>query len=100
MLVGSLAVIVIPAGILLARQSAAVTMINSGAGSLPAAILLGIAAIVLARRGREYAARTLGRSGGERTAAIGRVLGIAGLCMAVTAAVALGFFGLLTLFAS
>ena len=85
---------------MLARYSVTVTLINSAAGSVPASAVLGSAAIVLARRGREQSLRTLGRSGGERAARVGRWLGIAGLCLALAAALALGFFGLLKLFAS
>jgi hypothetical protein len=42
---------------------------------------------------------TIGRAGGETQARIGRVLGILGVLVAVTAAVALAFYGLLALFA-
>ncbi len=98
--VGLVAVAVVPLGVVLARYSVTVTLLNSAAGSVPAAVLLGSAAIVLARRGREHAQRTLGRSGGETAARVGRWLGIAGLCVGLAAALALGFFGLLTLFAS
>ena len=88
-----------PAGVLLARYSDRVTLVNSAVGSVPAAVLLGLYAIVLARRGRETVERTIGRAAGEGAARAGRALGILGLCVAATAALALGFFGLLTLFA-
>ena len=68
--------------------------------SVPAAVLLGFSALVLARRGREQSQRTLGRSGGELTARMGRALGFAALCLAVAALLALGFYGLLTLLQS
>ena len=63
------------------------------------AVVLGFAAIVLARRAREYVQITLGRTGGEQGARAGRALGILGLLVGATAALALGFYGLLTLFA-
>jgi hypothetical protein len=62
-------------------------------------VLLGFFAIVLARRARERVQITLGRAGGERAARAGRLLGLLGLLVGVTAAIALGFYGLLTLFA-
>jgi hypothetical protein len=96
--VGVLSLLVVPAGIYAARQSEAVTLLNS-AGTLAVAAALGFAAIMLSRRAREQAAITLGRSGGERTARIGRWLGILGICVGLTGALALGFYGLLTLFA-
>jgi len=42
---------------------------------------------------------TLGRAGGRATARIGRLLGLAGILICATAALALGFYGLLALFA-
>jgi hypothetical protein len=98
-LVGLLAVAAVPAGVVLSGYSTKVTLINSAYVSVPASILLGLYAIVLARRGRETRERTLGRSGGRVTVRLGRILGIAGLCVGITAGMALGFYGLLTLFA-
>jgi hypothetical protein len=42
--------------------------------------------------------RTLGRIGGGRVAGLGRALGVLAVCVAVTTGLALGFFGLLTLY--
>ena len=95
---GLLSLAAVPAGIVLARETRAVTLLNSS-GSVVVAVLLGFSAIVLARRAREHVEITLGRAGGERAARLGRALGILGLLVGVTAALALGFYGLLTLFA-
>ena len=84
---------------LAARELGSVTLIDSS-GSVAVAALLGWAAIVLARRARERVQITLGRAGGEGVARAGRALGILGLIVAGTAALALGFWGLLSLFAS
>ena len=84
---------------LLARYTAAVTLLDSS-GSVLVAAGLGLSAIVLARRGLEHVQRTLGRAGGEAAARVGRALGVLGLCLAVTAALSLGVFGLLSLLAS
>ncbi len=88
----------VPAGVVLARQSDRVSLLQSS-GSIVVAVLAGIAEIVLARRARDVLAITLGRAGGEQAARLGRALGILGLLVAVTAALAVGFYGLLTLFA-
>lgn len=96
--VGLAAVAAVPCGVALARYSEEVTLLQSGASAAIAAVL-GLYSIVLAGRGREQAARTLGRSGGEGAARAGRALGVLGVCAAITAALALGFFGLLSLFA-
>ena len=75
-----------------------VTLVRSS-GSVAIAALLGLGAIMLARRARERVQITLGRAGGEKAARAGRALGILGVLLAATAALALGFWGLLTLFA-
>jgi hypothetical protein len=95
---GILAVAAIPAGTFLARELQAVTLVDSS-GSILVAAVLGWAAIILARRAREQVQITLGRAGGSGAARAGRLLGIAGLLLAGTAVLALGFWGLLSLFA-
>jgi hypothetical protein len=96
--VGFLGVLTVPFGVLLAELTKPVTLLNSGTGSIPATLLLGISAIVLARRGREESARRVVHATGRRAAVIGRVLGVASICLATSAALAVGFYGLLTLF--
>ena len=61
---------------------------------------LGLSAIVLARRAGDHVQWTLGRAGGEVAARIGRALGLLGVCLAITAGLALGVFGLLSVLAS
>ena len=98
LIVGLLGVLAVPAGILLARETG-VTLVQAG-GAIAVGALLGLAALIEARRGRERAQMTLGRAGGERAARSGRVLAILSLMIAATAGLALGFYGLLTVFAS
>jgi hypothetical protein len=98
--VGALAVLAVPAGVVLSWYSRPVTLINSAYGSIPIGLLLGGSGVVLARRGREQALWTLGRSGGEGAARAGRLLSTFAVCAAITAGLALGFYGLLTLFAA
>ena len=58
---------------------------------------MALAAIVLAGQARRRTERTIGRIGGERQTRLGRILGIVALCLGMTAALALGFYGLLSL---
>lgn len=95
---GILSVAAIPVGTLLARQLEQVTLLQS-AGSILIGALLGWVAIGQSRRARERVQITLGRAGGEGLARVGKVLGIVGLLLAATAALALGFWGLLSQFA-
>jgi hypothetical protein len=95
---GVASIAAIPGGTLLAREAERVTLVDSS-GSVAVAALLGWAAIVLARRAHDRVQITLGRAGGGGVARTGRTLGIIGLLVAGTAALALGFWGLLSLFA-
>ncbi len=94
-----LAVAAIPVGVVLARTLQAVTLVDSS-GSVAVGAILGWSAIVLARRAQEQIQITLGRAGGAGAARAGRALGILGVLLAATAALALGFWGLLSLFAA
>jgi hypothetical protein len=96
--VGLLAVVVIPVAILLARQAEQVSLLDAG-GAVPVAALLGGYAILLGRRARRQIERTIGRVGEAGLASAGHTLGLLGVCLAFTCALALGFYGLLTLFA-
>ncbi len=63
--------------------------------AIPVAIVVGLAAIALARRGSAHGERTLRRAPGGRAATIGRRLGVAGVPVATTAAGAAAGYGLL-----
>jgi hypothetical protein len=89
----------VPAGVVLARYSERVTLVSAGVVAAPLGIVLGMYAVVLSRRARETVLRTLGRSRGGGRARVGRALGVAGLCLSITAGLALAFYGLLVLFA-
>ena len=86
-----------PVGFVAAGRLEQVTLVQATAATCASA-LLGLAAVVLARRARRNMERTLGRVGGEGTARAGQVLGLVSFCAGVTAALALGFYGLLNLF--
>jgi hypothetical protein len=96
---GVLSVLAVPAGVFLSRESKTVTLINSSPSILFGAAL-GFSAVLLARRARERVQITLGRAGGETMALAGRLLGIFGVLLAITAGLALAFYGLLSLFAA
>jgi len=86
-----------PLGFLAARKLDQVSLIQATAATCGSAVL-GVAAIVLARRGLWNIERTIGRIGGEGTARVGRLLGAISLFAGLTAALALGFYALLNLF--
>jgi hypothetical protein len=86
-----------PVGFAAAHELERVTLVQATAATCASAAL-GLAAIVLARRARRTIERTLGRAGGGGTARAGRLLGLISFCVGLTAAFALGFYGLLNLF--
>jgi hypothetical protein len=84
----------LPVAIVATRYSDSYDLLHAGF-AIPVAAALGIAAIVLAGRARALDRATLGRAGGRRSAGIGRVLGIVGLCLAASATIALAVYGVL-----
>jgi hypothetical protein len=97
-LVGLLAVATMPVAILLTRYFEQYELLDA-AFAIPVGMALGVAAVSLARRGRRRIERTLGRARGRRAAATGRLLGLLGFCLAVTAAISVGTYALLTIVA-
>ena len=89
-----------PAAVGASRYSDRVDLIEALIGAVPVGIVFGLGAIFFARRARRRIQRTVGRSGRGRTAVAGRALGLFAICVAITGGLALGFFGLLQLFAS
>lgn len=98
LVIGVIAVAIVPIAIAASRFFDEITLVRACASAVLSAAL-GIFAIVLARRGRETAQRTLGRSGGVGAARIGRWLGLIAIWLAATTGLALAFYGLLSLFA-
>lgn len=85
-----------PIGVVLSRVAGGVSLLDASV-AIPFAVVLGAAAIVIARRSRREIAFSLGRLGGARAGRVGQVAGVASLCLAATAGIALGFYGLLVL---
>jgi hypothetical protein len=91
---GLLAVAALPAAIAFAQLSPRIKLLQA-AGGIPVAFVLGVAALWLARRASRRSERTLGRAGGEGSARAGRILGVLGLCLAVSGTIAVAFYALL-----
>lgn len=84
----------LPVAIYATRFSDTYELLHAGF-AIPVAALLGVVALSLARRARARGKVRLSGDGGGRVATAGRVLGVIGLCMAASALVALGVYGLL-----
>ncbi len=94
-LVGLLSLAALPAAILATRWSEAYELIDSAA-AIPVAIVLGVASILIARRARARGQRTLVGVRGTRVAGFGRALGVVGLLLGITGAMAIGVFLILS----
>jgi len=90
---GLVSVAALPIAIFASRFNDSYDLLHAGF-AIPVAAGLGVAALALARRARRSRAASLAGGGGG-VAVAGRVLGIIGLCMAASALVALGVYGLL-----
>jgi hypothetical protein len=97
-LLGLLAVATMPAAITATRWSDAYDLLHAAA-AIPVAALLGLGAIMLARRARSRLAPTLGHARGSRTARFGRLLGLLGFLLALTAAGSVAVYEVLKLVA-
>jgi len=92
--VGLVAALAVPVGVVFSRWVGNVSLLDASL-AIPVAVVLGLVAVLLARRARGTAEWTLGRVGGLRAARLGLLLGAVAICLALTAALALGFFALL-----
>jgi hypothetical protein len=88
---GLLSVATLPVAVALAQLLEQVELLDVAA-AIPLAAAFGIAALVLARGARRQIERTIGRVGGRAPARFGRVLGVLGLCLAVSASIAVASY--------
>ena len=92
-LFGLLSIAAVPVALYSTRLQK-VDLPHAVAGEAIAGTLLGLIAILLARGARVKVERTLGRAG-EGAVRWGKWLGTLGLCLGLTAALSLAFYGLL-----
>jgi hypothetical protein len=94
-LFGLLSLATLPVAIAATRWSRAYELLDA-AFAIPLALLLGALAVSLARRARRGSALSLGPVPGRRSARLGRVLGMAGFLLGITAAMAVGVYFVLS----
>ena len=94
LLTGVASVATLPIAVYATRFSDSYDLLHAGF-AIPIAVTLGLAALVLARRARARNAVLLAGGGRSGLASAGRILGIVGLCLAASALVAVGVYGLL-----
>jgi hypothetical protein len=84
-------VLVLPAAIDVTRRSQRIDLMDA-AYAVPFAFLLGLVAMVMAKRARENLLWLRLREGGTAPARIGIILGLLAVCLALTAALSVGFY--------
>ncbi len=94
MVLGLAAVLAVPAAVVLARQTAGIGLLDAS-WAIPVAAICGLAALMFVRGARGRLRWTLERAGGTGRIRLGRILGVAGLCVALSASIAVGFYELL-----
>jgi len=87
----------LPAAIEFARRSKEIDLLEAAYG-IPVAFLLGLIALVMARRARLNLRWLQLREGHTRVASVAVIVGALALCLAVTAALSIGFYELLLLY--
>ena len=86
------------AGAVLAARIASDTVgLTEAIPAVPVALILALASVTLGRKARVRHERSLGRAGNRVFVALARGLGLIALIVAVTAALALAVFAVLTL---
>jgi hypothetical protein len=92
--VGALAIATIPGAVAASWKLPGVTLLEATEVGVPAAFLLGLLAVTIARRARFRVDRSVTHRG-ARLVRAGRMLAWTGIYLAIAGGVALGFYGLL-----
>ncbi len=96
-LLGTLAVLAIPAGVVASRYVNGIPLLDAVYVAVPAAAVLALGAVGASRRARFALSRSVRPDRGARLVRTGRMLAWAGVYVAVTGALALGVLGVLRL---
>jgi hypothetical protein len=94
-LLGMVGLATIPVAIAITERVDGLSLVEAGF-AIPAALVFAFGAVVIGRRVRSRSRQTLAALPGARVARVGRVLGYVGLYLALTAALAVGFYAVLT----
>jgi hypothetical protein len=84
----------VPVAVLLSRQTGKIHLLDA-VWSIPVAMGLSVAALLLARGARGRIRWTLERAGGAGRLRATRWVAVAGICVALSASIAVGFYELL-----
>lgn len=94
LLFGVLAAVAIPVGIELTRKVPGAALLDA-VWAIPVAAVSAILALLFARGARGAIARTLEPVGGALCIRLGRIFAVAGICIVLSASIAVGLYELL-----
>jgi hypothetical protein len=87
----------LPAAVEVSRRSARISLLDAGY-AIPVAFLLGLTALIMARRARENLRWLRLREGGTGVATTAVILAAIVICLALTAALSIGFYELVLVY--
>jgi hypothetical protein len=93
-LFGLVAAAIIPAAIELTRKIPGAVLLDA-VWAIPVAAGAATVSLLFARGARGAITRTLGRTGGSGLIRLGRILAVAGICLTLSASIAVGLYELL-----
>jgi hypothetical protein len=96
-LLALLGLAVLPAAVEVSRRSTRVGLLDAGY-AIPLAFLLGLVALIMARRARANLRWLRLREGGTAVASTAIIISLVTLCLAVTAALSIGFYELVLVY--
>ena len=88
-----LGLVTLPAAVEVSRRSTRIGLLDAGY-AIPLAFLLGLVALIMARRARDNLRWLRLREGGTGVASAAIILGAVTVCLALTAALSIGFYEL------
>jgi hypothetical protein len=97
LLLGLAGLLTLPVAVEVTRRSGRLALLDAGF-AIPRALLLSLVALIMARRARENLRWFSLREGGTGLASAAVIVGLVGLCLALTAALSVGFYELVLLY--
>src|SRR6478672_13100391 len=92
-----LGLLALPAAVEVSRRSTRISLLDAGY-AIPFAFLLGLVALIMAKRARDNLRWFRLKEGGTGVASVAVVVSTVTLCLAVTAALSIGFYELVLVY--
>jgi hypothetical protein len=97
LLLAVLGLLVLPAAVEASRRSTRIVLLDAGY-AIPVAFLLGLTALIMARRARDNLRWFRLKEGGTAVASVAIIVAAVTICLAVTAALSIGFYELVLVY--